>query len=433
MSFRFSDLKKSVRKTKEGHRVAPVRLEGRPSSFKIEFLLQQFEGHLGCPRRLLDPHTLLDFVGDARLGRGLLTTMAQWYRVRARAFAEVLPDAGAGLRERGITGPVDLRAWLYAAVNRTGRGYLEPKTEAVFWSAQSRALGERQETLRKLMLLDRPEEAVLVRTGPAPTTADVIATYNARAHTTLLRSAAEVTLRCGAARGALERATQVWAQPLGVEWRVEGDAVRLLGQADALGCWTRRGRHVERVALELMANPEIAVRELEGQVEVGERRCRFRWTADTLALLGAGRGGSAGDAPAEQVAALASLLRRERDRAQERSWSIRRASHLVGVDGGIFLPHLEFRAGDLALYLRLTESTDDASRLAPFRHKTPVALVSWSGVESAPLALRFPDELAETCPSDAVLARLSARLDSIRQNSGPVAAIGAERSLRPAA
>src|SRR6188472_500322 len=102
MSFRLNDLKKSVRKGKDGHQISPSRLEGRPHSFRIEFLLQQFEGHLGCPRRLLDPDALLDFVGDARLGRGLLATLAQWYRVRPRTFAEVLPDDGAGLLERGI-------------------------------------------------------------------------------------------------------------------------------------------------------------------------------------------------------------------------------------------------------------------------------------------------------------------------------------------
>src|SRR5438876_466556 len=102
MSFRLADLKKSVRKTKEGYQVTPTRLEGRPPAFKVQFLLQQFEGHLGCPRRLLEPDSLLDFVGDARLGRGLLATLSQWYRLRARTFAEVLEDGGAALREHGV-------------------------------------------------------------------------------------------------------------------------------------------------------------------------------------------------------------------------------------------------------------------------------------------------------------------------------------------
>src|SRR5438132_13994632 len=124
MSFRLSDLKKSVRKGRKGYQVTPARLEGRPASFRIEFLLQQFEGHLGCPRRMLDPNSLLEFVGDHRLGRGLLATLAQWYRTRACTFPEMLEDGGARLREQGIAGPVDLRAWLYAAVNLTGRGYL---------------------------------------------------------------------------------------------------------------------------------------------------------------------------------------------------------------------------------------------------------------------------------------------------------------------
>jgi hypothetical protein len=69
MSFRLADLKKSVRKGREGYQVTPARLEGRPAAFRIEFLLQQFEGHLGCPRRTLDPDSLLDFMGDMRLGR----------------------------------------------------------------------------------------------------------------------------------------------------------------------------------------------------------------------------------------------------------------------------------------------------------------------------------------------------------------------------
>src|SRR5918997_6869939 len=96
MSFRLNDLKKSVRKGKDGHQVSPARLEGRPHAFRIQFLLQQFEGHLGCPRRLLDPDALLDFVGDARLGRGLLATLSQWYRMRPRTFAEVLAEAPRG-------------------------------------------------------------------------------------------------------------------------------------------------------------------------------------------------------------------------------------------------------------------------------------------------------------------------------------------------
>jgi hypothetical protein len=141
VSFRLVDLKKSVRKGRDGHQVTPTRLDGRPASFRVEFLLQQFEGHLGCPRRMLDPHSLLEFVGDHRLGRGLLATLSQWYRTRARTFAELLEEGGARLRERGIAGPIDLRAWLYAAVNQPSPGYLDPDSEALFWQRQ--AIGDR--------------------------------------------------------------------------------------------------------------------------------------------------------------------------------------------------------------------------------------------------------------------------------------------------
>src|SRR3989442_6991917 len=147
MSFRLSDLKKSVRKGREGHQVSPARLEGRPAAFRIEFLLQQFEGHLGCPRRMLDPHSVLEFVGDARLGRGLLATLSQWYRMRPRTFAEAVEDGGARLLGQGIAGPVDLRAWLYAAVNRDHRGFLDPEAAVLFWQSQGRTLGIRRERL----------------------------------------------------------------------------------------------------------------------------------------------------------------------------------------------------------------------------------------------------------------------------------------------
>src|SRR5262249_17772897 len=132
MSFPLFDLKKSVRKTKEGYQVKPALLESRSALFQIEFLLRQFEEHVGRPRRELDPSVLLDFVGDARLGRGLLATLAQWYRMRPRTFAEVLsgPDVPAGGEDRlaahGIAGPVELRAWLYGHVNRESDGFLQP-------------------------------------------------------------------------------------------------------------------------------------------------------------------------------------------------------------------------------------------------------------------------------------------------------------------
>ncbi|MCC2668895.1 MAG: hypothetical protein K0Q72_1366, partial [Armatimonadetes bacterium] len=281
MSFRLGDLKKSVRKGREGYQVSPARLESRQHRFQVEFVLQQFEQHLGRPRRELDPDVLLDFVGDSRLGRGLLATLAQWYRMRARTFPELLDarkDEGrrvARLLEHGISGPVELRAWLYRAANQESAGYVDPPTDEPYWRARTRTLGLRREALEALSLLDRPEEAVLVRTGPRPSAADVIAAYNARAHTTLLRSAAEVTLTCRGSLAVLQRAADLWAGTLGVEWEVDSAVLRLRGRADALGCWTRHGRRLERAVLELLAIPELGVREVTGRLRVGERDCRF--------------------------------------------------------------------------------------------------------------------------------------------------------------
>jgi hypothetical protein len=470
VSFRLADLKKSVRKGREGYQVTPARLEGRPAAFRIEFLLQQFEGHLGSPRRMLDPDSLLDFVGDARLGRGLLATLAQWYRMRPRTFAEVLEDGGERLLGHGIAGPVDLRAFLYAAANQGHHGFLGPEDASLFWQGQARTLGIRScrgepgvrpgrtvppgrtpgSPLQQLMLLDRSEEAILVRTGPAPRAADVMAAYNARAHTTLLRSATEVALRCDAPRGLLDRAARIWAAPLDVAWRVEADTLRLFGRPDALGCWTRHGRRVERAALELLALPELATRELLGRIEIKEKSCRFLWKGDILTLLGVGQGARLAAALPEQVTALAAALRRERDRqvraalgsppsalgpekagpllpaesreprAESRSaatWSIRQAAHLVGVEGGVCLPHLELRHGDLSLYLRLVgpEPGGETASLGPFHGKTPLVGVAWSGEESGLLSLQFPGETPQDCVAGELLPALAARLEQMRE------------------
>src|SRR5207302_290867 len=135
MSFRLADLKKSVRKSKEGLQVTAARLEGRSAAFKIEFLLDRFGEHLGRSRRAL-----------------------------------------------------------------------EPEGEVLSWGGQARSLALRRGEVAKLLSLDRAEEAVLVRIGPRPTPADVCAVYNARAHSTLLRSARWIEIACAAARPALEQA-----------------------------------------------------------------------------------------------------------------------------------------------------------------------------------------------------------------------------------
>lgn len=417
MSFRMADLKKSVRKGSDGYYITPTRLEGRQPAFRIDFLLQQFEGHLGCPRRLLDPDSLLDFMGDARLGRGLLATLSQWYRMRPRTFPEVLEDGGARLRQEGVSCPMELRARLYAAVNSQGMGYLDPTQAPLFWQRQSRSLGLRREALGRLMRLDRPEEAVLVRTGPRPTAADVMAAYNARAHTTLLRSAAEIAIRCRSSAQVIEQFAREWADPLGVSWSVDGSALSLRNRADALGCWTRHGRRVERVALEFMALPEVNPIELSGRLEHGGRNCRFRWKEEVLPTLGARGALDLAGAPPQEIASLASSLRRERDRSEASDWRIRLASHALGAEDGILLPHLELRRGDWSLYLRLVRPlSEDASvkALAPFQGKTSVALAPWSGDENDPIILQFADGKIIIGKPGALLTPLAEQVEALR-------------------
>jgi hypothetical protein len=90
---------------------------------------------------------------------------------------------------------------------------------------------------------------------------------------------------------------------------------------------------------------------------------------------------------------------------------------MVGVAGGVCLPHLELRHGDLGLYLRLVgpDAGDGAGdALDPFAGKTPVVAAGWSGEEDRPLTLRFPREASDECPLGELLATLAARLERVR-------------------
>jgi hypothetical protein len=412
-------LKKSVRKGRDGHQVTPGRLESRQHLFQVEFVLQQFEQHLGRPRRELDPDVLMDFVGDSRLGRGLLATLSQWYRMRARTFPELLDarqDGGrryARLLEHGISGPVELRAWLYRAANLEANGFVDPPVDEPYWKSRTRTLALRQEALATLSLLDRPEEAVLVRTGPRPPAADVLAAYNARAHTTLLRSAAEVTLTCAGPVAVLTEAARLWAEPLGVEWSVEPHTLRLSGFADALGCWTRHGRKVERAALELLALPDLGVREVSGRLRVVDKECRFRWKEDVLNTLRTAAPAPMVEALPERLELLAALLRRERERGDDPAWGFRQPSHLLAVEGKAWLPHLELRRGDLGIYVRVGDELQQPE-LGPFTGKTLVIVATGAWDGGSPVTLHFPGGRRLECREGAVLAALNVWLAESR-------------------
>jgi hypothetical protein len=358
---------------------------------------------------------LLDFVGDSRLGRGLLATLAQWYRMRARTFPELLDsrkDDGrryARLLEHGVGGPVELRAWLYGAANLEGSGYLDPEGEETYWRNRTRALGLRREALELLALLDRPEEAVLVRTGPRPHAADVVAAYNARAHSTLLRSAAEVTLVCGGSNSDLRQVAEQWAEPLGVEWSTEGSTLRLAGRADALGCWTRHGRRLERAVLELIAAPDLGVREVKGRLKIAEKECRFSWKDETLRALSTAAPAPLAEGWTSRLEALTLLLRKERDRGDAAGWGVRQGGHLVAVSRATWLPHVELRRGDLSLYLRAGD--EPAPReLEAFAGKTPAIVASGRWELGEPVTLTFPTGEQVCCLEGTVLAALDAWL-----------------------
>jgi hypothetical protein len=191
------------------------------------------------------------------------------------------------------------------------------------------------------------------------------------------------------------------------------DTLSLYGRPDATGSWARHGRRVERAVLEMLASAGIEPREVRGQLTLGDRACRFRWSGETLALLGASPDLSDPPerAPSEdlpdRVAATAAALRRARD-LERLPITVRRAAHLVGAAEGICLPHLEVRDGDASLYLRVLPPealAETAERLESLRGRVPLFLIGWPEPGEA-VTLCRPGGPVERCAPEGLLEAL---------------------------
>lgn len=411
MAFRAQDLRKTVRKDREGdgalRRLYPRLLREDGIMPKIGIGIRFFETKLGLLRRELDSDALLQLFGDPKVARCLVACLARWYRYRTRTFADIVGDErAAALAARGLRTPRDLRALAYEAANRNG-GFVGPAERARFLDRLVPELDLAE--VEQLLWLDAPDQAVLVRVGPTPTAAEVLALFNLRTLETLLRNARVARLALRGERGVVEA---VCARH-GVRATVEGRTVALHGRPDGLGSWARHGARVGRAALALLAAGELGAGSAD--VQIGGEAFRVELDAPFLADALPPRGWSAPAATWPMVEDFVAGLVAERRAGRLAGWRLKRWPDPLATERGALWPELAIARGTIAiglLPLTAAQVRAEADALVALAERVPFIVLVQGALREAPAGLTtlpldgpgaaaLVDYLARTFPAGA--------------------------------
>src|SRR4051812_8211864 len=159
---------------------------------QLNLAIDYFESMVGRPRAEMDGEVLVQFFADHRLARGVVASLAGHYRYRRQGFADALDaPAHARLLALSMHNPADLRAALYADVNRQDGGFAADAARTAAISRLAERVGLAADAVEALLMLDAEDRAPLVRLGPMPSPAEVAALYNHLGAEAVLRAAAK--------------------------------------------------------------------------------------------------------------------------------------------------------------------------------------------------------------------------------------------------
>jgi predicted nuclease of restriction endonuclease-like RecB superfamily len=382
---KLSDLRKTTRRASSGNgrTLHPHFLRDQSLSPRIEMAISYLESMLGRPRHELDQEVVVQLFGDHKLAHCIVACLAASYRHCCRSFEEALPaEQVSALANRGITTPSELRLWLFHQVNAGLRGFVGSVERAPFLRQAGAMLGLDIEQIETLITLDTPEQAILVRIGPRPTPADVIARFNYHTVAAILANAPEVHLSLAVAphNASIIRELGLLA---GVRAELVGRELTLHGQQDVLDGWMRHGAKLVRLLVSLLACG-LPVRTGEAVVAAPQGdQWRFRLTAEIFAYLGQQ------DPGAGASFALADLL--ECWRAQETvmadfasarrsqngdGWVLRRAVEPLVLDGTVLPSLFVAHRGNQRVPLLLAPATEaGACQLTGLAARYPLVIL----------------------------------------------------------
>ena len=284
MSFRLADVKKTVRMRSDGERyLHPKVLDGVAVTTQVALALSYFHSRQGRARHELDPETLVRFFGDSTVARGLVACLSATYRWRSQDFSDVLDEqAVARLAGRGISTPCDLRLHLFDAINARGGGFLASPREENLWPL-ARRLQLTPAKIDQLVALDAAENAILVRVGSVTEPEQVVALYNYHAIEAVLRHSryVEVSGVGEVYHAGLEAA----CRRHGVTFSCDGDAFRLLNQADLFGSFARHGQRLTRALFEGVASQPRLLSRGHARVQMPGRTAVYLFDRQTVRAL----------------------------------------------------------------------------------------------------------------------------------------------------
>ncbi len=416
---KLTDLRKTTRKASEYRIVYPHLLRDRTLNPRIELAIRYMESMLGKRRSELDQEVILRLFGDPKIARCIVASLGATYRHRARAFSEELPaEQVAALAAHGIADSMALRLWLFKRANVAPEmGFIGGAERAAFLRAAADDLGITETegcvaiaAIERLISLDFPANAPLVRVGTLPTADDMIARFNFETLAALLANARTVTLSWrSTAKRASRKASVFGAMPTtneialwramcalaGVRAEMSSTGATLYGQQDALAGWARHGVRLVRLLSALLTTGMPA---RSGEAEINAPTgdiWLLRLASDMLAMLGGASEEDIGSlvAPtslltswerASTFAADLATLRRAGELPGMDRWVMRRAIEPIILADGVYPALFTFTRGDERVYLvPLPASEAAAQRLAQLAARVPLITLDLANGDEA--------------------------------------------------
>jgi hypothetical protein len=351
MAFRRQDIPRTTRKSDKGgpRRLFPRYIRDLAPLPKIELAIAYLDEMVGRRRAELSPEVILDLFGDLKLARCLLSCLTDAYRYRSPEIAEVAgEEAAVSLAGWELLTPADLRAYVYAALDRDQNGVIALTERPEVLTRLAAPLGISGEMLGELLHLDAERNQVLIRVGPRPEAADVAARFNALLTLSILRQASSIELTLP---GLDTVAVETICARDEVPYRRTGpDEVRLQGRRNTAGSWAGFGSRLARCAVQLLvACPRMP----SGQaiVHLNDEPLLFTLDAKSVGPLRPKASVAAGADGLIRAATLADSVGQLRRKGGGRTngWTVRRALEPCVVDGAIVVPELLFVRGEIAI------------------------------------------------------------------------------------